>query len=671
MGLPSINKISFDAKGLSSELLLKLHQELLLPRLIENKMLLLRRQGRISKWFSGFGQEAVSVGCTAAINSDEYILPRIRNLGVFTSRVVPLEKLFSQFEAKAAGFTKGRDRTFHFNSEEHKIIAAPSLLGPQLEIALGLALAHKLRDENKLILAFSGDGESSQGAFHEALNVASVWKLPIIFVIENNGYALSTPSNEQYACKKLSDRALGYGMEGITISGNNILEVYNTISSFAATVRTNPRPVLIECETFRMRGHEEGSGTSYVPQQLQAAWAKLDPLSQYQQFLIQEKLLSESKIEELTVEFNNQIEVAREYALAQPEIIADEQRELAEVYYPGLVVEESQQEPNSEAPRQELRMIDAIHQAIEQSLERDEELIIMGQDIAEHGGVFKSTKGLVERFGKKRILNTPLCESAILGAAAGLGIAGIKSIVLLQFADFTVCGMNQLVNIYSKWYYRSNQSLPIVVRLPSGAGVNAGPLHSASYEAWFTHTPGLKVVCPSNPYDAKGLLATAIEDPNPVMFFEHKGLYRSSTGDVPCDYFKIPFGKAKLVREGEQATIVSYGIGVQWAKSFLEQHREYSIDLLDLRTLTPLDFASIELSIKKTGRALVLCESPLTGGFSAELSALITERCFSHLDAPVVRCANLDTPVPAAAALEERYLAKHRLQDALFRLLNY
>ena len=661
------NSLSFSTDGFDTELLLSLYQQLLLPRMIEEKMLLLRRQGRISKWFSGYGQEAISVAATAALNSDEYILPRIRNLGVFTTRKVALDKLFAQFEAKAAGFTSGRDRTFHFNSLEHHIIAAPSLLGPQLEIALGLALAIKKSNSSKVVLAFTGDGESSQGAFHEALNVASVWKLPIIFLMENNGYALSTPGNQQYACETLSQRAAGYGMDGVTINGNNVLEVYSTITEFANRLRSNPCPVFIECQTFRIRGHEEGSGIDYVPEALIQHWEALDPVVNFENFLIENNLLNESKIAELKNSYNSQIETSREFALQQPEIKADNSRETQAVYANSPIETISPRSNEST----DLRMIDAINQSLDQSMERNPDLTIMGQDIAEHGGVFKATKGLYDKYGSHRVINTPLCESAILGAAAGLAITGSKAIVELQFADFAVCGMNQLVNIYSKWNYRSEQQLPIVVRMPSGAGVGAGPLHSASYEAWFAHMPGLKLVYPSNPVDAKGLLASAIEDPNPVLFFEHKALYRAEAVAVPKDFYTLPLGKASVVNQGTQATIVTYGIGVSWAKDFISKHPEYSLEIVDLKTLIPLDFETIANSIKKTSRALILYEAPLTGGFGAELAARIADQCFSFLDAPVIRCANLDTPVPQAEALEHNYLAKSRLKESVERLLQY
>ena len=620
----------------------------------------------MSKWFPGVGQEAIAIGCVAAIRPKEFILPRIRNLGVFTSRGIDLKRLFSQFSAKVEGFTKGRDRTFHFNSLEHGIVAAPSLLGPQLEIALGLALSSKLRNENSVVLALSGDGESSQGSFHEALNVASVWKLPVLFVVENNGYALSTPSSEQYACRQLSDRAIAYGMPGVSVNGNNVLEVYRIVKQYADDMRQNPHPVLIEFNTMRMRGHEEGSGTDFMNEKELEQWRALDPISAFEQHLIQLGVINAEFRKQLENKLKADIDTAREYAENLPEIKGDLEREEREVFAPVVTPSTTPGEVSSKK-----RMIDAINDTLHQCMERHSDLVLMGQDIADHGGVFKATAGLMEKFGQERVRNTPLCESAIIGTAAGLSIAGIKSVVEMQFADFVVCGMNQLNNVAAKMYYRSQQSMPFVLRMPTGAAVSGGPLHSHSLESWFTHIPGLKVVYPSGPKAAKGLLASAIEDPNPVLFFEHKGLYRSHEEPVPDEYYSSPLGVADVVQDGTEASVLTYGIGVHWALEYSAAHPEVSLEIVDLQTLVPLDFEAIRSSVKKTGRALVLYEAPLRSGFGSELASLIAEHCFKYLDAPVVRCANLNTPVPQAAALEKDYLAKSRLSKKIEELLRF
>jgi len=639
----------------------------MLPRLIEEKMLILLRQGRISKWFSGYGQEGISVGSTLAMDKDEYILPMHRNLGVFTSRELPLHRLFAQFQGKQMGFTNGRDRSFHFGVKEFKIVGMISHLGPQLGIADGIALAHKLKKENKCTLVFSGDGGASEGDFHESLNVASVWDLPVIFAIENNQWGLSTPSNEQFRCKQFIDKGIGYGMEAVQIDGNNILEVYDAIKRIAEDIRKNPRPVLLECLTFRMRGHEEASGTKYYPEGLQDKWSEKDPVNNYESFLLQEGVLTEAQTEEIKAEIKKRIADELEIAFAAPAITADTRKELADLYAP---FDNNPILPESEK-KTEKRFIDAISDALRQGMQKHKNLVIMGQDIAEYGGVFKVTEGFLQEFGKERVRNTPLCESAIIGAGLGLSITGNKAICEMQFADFVTCGFNQIVNNLAKIHYRWGQNADVIVRMPTGAGVAAGPFHSQSNEAWFFHTPGLKVVYPAFPNEAKGLLLASMEDPNPVIFFEHKALYRSISEDVNDDYFTIELGKASFVKEGNDISIITYGMGVHWALEVLKEHPEISADLINLRTLLPLDKESIISSVKKTGKAIVLHEDCLTGGIGGDISAIIAEECFHYLDAPVARVASLDTPVPFAAILENNFLPKERFKAKLLEMVKF
>lgn len=639
---------------------------MLKSRMIEEKMLILLRQGKISKWFSGIGQEAISVGVTMALQNDEYILPMHRNLGVFTSRKIPLNRLFSQWQGKANGFTKGRDRSFHFGTQAHKIVGMISHLGPQLGVADGIALSHILRNEAKLTAVFSGEGGTSEGDFHEALNVASVWNLPVLFCIENNGYGLSTPTDEQYHCEHIADKGKGYGMEAHIIEGNNILEVYSKVNKIAKSVRKNPRPVLIELKTFRRRGHEEASGTKYVPEDLMNYWEAKDPITNFEAFLVKHKIITPSKIQHLKTEISNEIQQGLELAFNENNIIADLETELKDVYK-----EFDYQEVKPNQSTKEIRFVDAISEGLKQSMERHEDLVIMGQDIAEYGGVFKITEGFVDQFGKARVRNTPICESAIVETAMGLSIAGLKSVVELQFADFVSSGFNPVVNYLAKSHYRWGQEANIVLRMPCGAGVGAGPFHSQTNEAWFTKTPGLKVVYPAFPADAKGLLTTAIEDPNPVLFFEHKALYRSIRQDVPTDYYTLPFGKATLLKEGDAVTIISYGAAVHWALETLENNPNIAADLIDLRSLQPLDMDCILTSVQKTNRVIILQEDSLFGGIASDLSAQIMEQAFEYLDAPVQRVGSLNTPIPFASSLEQQYLAKHNFESALKTLLNY
>ncbi|MAZ29027.1 MAG: dehydrogenase [Cytophagaceae bacterium] len=656
----------FSCYNLDDNQLLEIYTSLLMPRLIEEKMLILLRQGKISKWFSGIGQEAIAVGVALALQEDEYILPMHRNLGIFTTRKVPLNRLFAQWQGKASGFTKGRDRSFHFGTQDHNIVGMISHLGPQMGIADGIALASKLRNEKKVTAVFTGEGGTSEGDFHEALNVAAVWQLPVIFCVENNGYGLSTPINEQYNCKKLVHRAVGYGMDGHTINGNNIIDVYTKVSQLAQEMRENPRPVLIEFETFRMRGHEEASGTKYVPPELLEQWARLDPVDNFKDFLIAKGILSQQRNDTLSKALHQQIDEAWETANTEPPIESTAAQELADVYAPYQPVEVA-----AGNVTENLRFIDAVSAGLRQCMERHDNLVLMGQDIAEYGGVFKITEGFVERFGKARVRNTPICESAIVEAGYGLAVNGYKAVVEMQFADFASSGFNPIVNLLAKSHYRWGQAADVVVRMPCGAGVGAGPFHSQTNEAWFAHTPGLKVVYPAFPVDAKGLLIAAIEDPNPVMFFEHKALYRTIRQEVAINYYNLPLGKAAVIAQGEKATVVTYGAGVHWALDVLPHFPAGTIDIIDLRTLIPMDLETIKASISKTGRALILTEDSNMGSIASDIAARLGEECFELLDAPVKRVASLDTAVPFAERLENIYLPKERLITALTALLNY
>ncbi|MCL6524446.1 MAG: dehydrogenase E1 component subunit alpha/beta [Thermoflavifilum sp.] len=656
----------FDRKALSDETLIHIFRCLLWPRMIEEKMLVLLRQNKISKWFSGIGQEAIAVGATLAMDEEEWILPLHRNLGVFTTRGMPLHRLYAQWKGLPQGYSKGRERSFHFGSHAHHIFGMISHLGSQLSVADGIALADKLSHSGKATLVFTGEGGTSEGEFHEALNVASVWDLPVIFLIENNGYAISTPTTEQYRCERLSDRAVAYGMQGITIDGNNVLEVYHAVQQARQYCISTHKPVLIECLSFRIRGHEEASGTRYVPPELITAWKAKDPVDQYAHYLLQEKVLTAQDIQDIRTEFQQQIEQELQLAEAYHPSLPDIDSEVGDVYAPTPPLPLA-----ISGKMREKKFIEAIHEALEQAMQEHPELILMGQDIAEYGGVFKVTEGLLAQFGKQRVRNTPLCESAIVGTALGLSVKGYKSVVEMQYADFVSCAFHQIVNNLAKIHYRWGHAADVVIRMPTGAGLSGGPFHSQSNEAWFFHVPGLKIVYPATPEDAKGLLIAAIEDPNPVLYFEHKALYRRVSGLVPEAYYAVPIGEARVVAEGEECTVVAYGAAVHWALDYAAAHPETDIEIIDLRSLLPLDMSTIERSVKKTGRVLVFHEDTLVGGIGAEISARITESCFSYLDAPVMRCASLDTPVPFAPHLEAQFLAKSRFESILQQLLAY
>ncbi len=659
-------KLHFDRKEYSDEQLISLYDKMLLSRSIEEKMLVLLRQGKVSKWFSGIGQEGIAVGVTAAIDKDEYILPMHRNLGVFTSRNIPLYRLFSQWQGKSNGFTNGRDRSFHFGTQEFNIIGMISHLGPQLGVACGIGLANKLKKNNKVTAVFTGEGGTSEGDFHEALNIASVWDLPVLFCVENNGYGLSTPTDEQYRCKDLANRAAGYGMRSYIIDGNNVLEVYDKVQAIVKSMKQEPHPVLIEFKTFRMRGHEEASGTKYVPQELMDYWETKDPIENYQKFLINENVLSVEKDEEKKFTIKKKIESHWDQANNEGNVLVDLENELSAVY---KFFDYNQKIPSVQA--KEVRLIDSISDGLKLGMQHFENLVIMGQDIAEYGGVFKITEGFVDLFGRDRVRNTPICESGIVSTGYGLSINGFKAVVEMQFADFVSSGFNPIVNLLAKSNYRWGQSADVVIRMPCGAGVGAGPFHSQTNEAWFTKTPGLKVVYPAFPYDAKGLLLTAIEDPNPVLFFEHKALYRSIRQEVPKGYYNLPLGKASLLRKGNDVTVISYGAGVHWALEVLEKYANLKVDLIDLRTLQPLDIETIYESVKKTNRVIILQEDTVFGSIASDISAMIVENCFEYLDAPVKRVGSIHTPIPFEKNLENQYLPKERFETELLELIEF
>ena len=658
--------ITYNQNNLSKDTLLKLYRNMLKPRLIEEKMLILLRQGKISKWFSGIGQEAISVGVTMALKREEYILPMHRNLGVFTTREIPLSRLFSQWQGKMNGFTKGRDRSFHFGTQAYKIVGMISHLGPQFGVADGIALANKIKEVNEVCAVFTGDGGTSEGDFHEALNVASVWSLPVLFCIENNGYGLSTPTAEQFNCENLADKGIGYGMESHIIEGNNILEVFQKVTAIAESVRKNSRPVLIEFKTFRLRGHEEASGTKYVPKELIEEWEAKNPISNFENYLLKEAVLTKEIIDSYTIEIKQEIDTHLKIAFEEEKIIPNLETELSDVY---KMFDFQETEPSQK--KNKIRLVDAISEGLRQSMEKHDNLVIMGQDIAEYGGVFKITDGFVAQFGKERVRNTPICESAIVAAAYGLSVKGMKAVMEMQFADFVSSGFNPIVNLLAKSHYRWGEKADVVVRMPCGAGVGAGPFHSQTNEAWFTKTPGLKVVYPAFPQDAKGLLVAAIDDPNPVLFFEHKALYRSVYQEVSENHFTIEIGKANQLKIGGQISIITYGAGVHWALETLTNNPTISADLIDLRTLQPLDVETIYRSVRKTGKAIILQEDSLFGGIASDISALITENCFHYLDAPVKRVGSLETPIPFQGGLENQYLSKSSFENHLKELLNY
>lgn len=659
-------------KIFTNDKIIDLYRELLLPRRIEERMLNLLRQNKLSKWFSGIGQEAIAVGATSAVNERDFILPMHRNLGVFTTRKVPLYPLFCQLLGKKDGFTGGRERSFHFGLMDYRIVGMISHLAAMLPVADGLALASRMKDENTIALAFTGDGASSEGDFHEAINLAAIWELPVIFLVENNGYGLSTPVSQQFACQNLIDRAIGYGIEGVQIDGNNILEVIETVKDAREKVTQKGKPVMIEAMTFRMRGHEEASGTAYIPDELFKEWAKKDPILQLESWMIENKYVERPELEAIYEEVDQSFRDDLDKALKAPFPEPDQERETQAVWVP--VPNRLNKSQNAIEVKSVKRFIDGITSALQQSFDEDDSYVLMGQDIAEYGGVFKVTNGFLQKYGHERIRNTPIIESGAIGAAYGLALNGFKPVVEMQFSDFISCGFNQIINNVAKSHYRWSPAINMTIRCPNGGGVGAGPFHSQCPEGWFMQQPGLKIAVPGTVEDAQILLYSALHDPNPVLVFEHKKLYRGLKAEIPDHISFEPLGKAKILREGSDATIITYGMGVQWALTIAERYsreKNREIEVLDLRTLIPIDFDTILTSVKKTNRILLLQEASITLGPVSEISSLISEHAFEYLDAPLLRCASLDTPVPTSKPLEDDFLSSSRLEETLEKLLHY
>ncbi len=660
------------------EELLRLHEALLFPRLVEEKMLILLRQGRLSKWFSGIGQEAIAVGVATALRPSDWILPSHRNLGVFTARGLDLTTLLCQLMGKGEGFTKGRERSFHFGHLPSRIVGMISHLGAMLPVACGLALAARLKGEETVAAAFTGDGASSEGEVHEAMNLAAVWKLPVLFVLENNGYGLSTPVSEQYACARLADRGAGYGMPAERVDGNDLLAVRDAVSRAAARARRGDGPTLLELVTFRMRGHEEASGTAYVPKELFEEWRPRDPVARFERLLLEGGATDPAALAAVRARLKGLVDETVERVLAVPDPRFDEAVELAGVHAPGAAGGPLRGLEEEEALRllpgaEEVRYVDAVSDALRLALREVPRSLLLGQDVAEYGGAFKVTQGFVGEFGKERVRNTPIIEAGALGAALGLALDGFVPVVEMQFGDFVSCGFNQIVNNLAKTRYRWGAGVPVVVRCPVGGGVGAGPFHSQNVESYFANVPGLKIVAPATPFDAKGLLLSALEDGNPVLYLEHKVLYRSAKGAVPEGWYRVPIGRARLARAGRDATVVTWGVGVGWALDAAARlaAEGSEVEVVDLRSLLPWDEEAVLASVRRTGRLLVLHEATRTGGFGGEVAATVAEKAFPWLDAPPARLGALDTPVPFSRALEEGFSPKGRLLAALRELLSF
>lgn len=665
--------------------------------------------GRVSKWYSEVGNEATTVPAGLALEPGDALCTLHRDLGAILAvyldagRIFPgfdfgavdpqkpepvaiLRRLACQLLGKGDGFSQGVERSFHYGylapDEDILHVGMISHLGSMIPVAAGCAFAFQQDGSDRVAINFIGEGGTSTGDFHEGLNMAAVWKLPLILVIENNRYAFSTPADLQYAAEKLSDRGVGYGIAAGTVDGNDPDAMAEAYDRAVARARRGDGPTLIEAMLGRMRGHSEGDDSlKVVPKEDLERYVAADPVPGYRRRILDEGVADEATVERLEQRVKDLVEEAIGQALEASPPTAETARRA--VFAP--VPEPSPVGPSASGPVSETMLedarestyVEAVTRALWEEMERDEKVVLLGQDIGVFEGAFRVTRGFHERW-PHRVFDTPIAESGTIGIAVGASLLGYRPVVEMQFADFVSCGFNQLVNVAAKLFYRWQIPCPLVVRLPSGGGAGAGPFHSQNPEGWFAHTGGLKVVCPATAHDALGLLKASIRDPNPVLFFEHKFLYRrikEKLTSAPGETDGVGrLGEAAIRREGTDLTLVAYGASV-WAA--LDAARELetegiSAEVVDLRTLVPFDEETVLASVKKTSRVLIVHEDQLTAGFGAEVAARVADGGFTDLDAPVRRVAYPDRPSPFAKALEQELLpGKDKVLAAARELMSF
>lgn len=651
---------------------------------LDTRFAMLLRTGRLSKWYSQIGSEATTVAAGLSLQPGDVLCSLHRDMGAILSvyldpartfpgfgfgapdpaKPEPRELLFRlccQLLGRAEGFSNGFERSFHYGYLDPaagiRHVGMISHLGAMIPVAAGVAFALKQSGSDRVAINFIGDGGTSTGDFHEGLNMAAVWKLPLILIIENNRFAFSTPVAAQYAAERLSDRGVGYGIAAETLDGNDPEAVATAMQIAVARARSGAGPTLIEAMLGRMRGHSEGDDSlKVVPEDELSVYMSEDPVPAYARRLTTDGVLAEEIGDRLAARISELVEEAVERAAESPvpepeSALRPALAPVTETLAPPRL--ESSDPEAAEAPVE--TYVEGIHQALREEMERDDTVVLMGQDIAAFEGAFRITRGLWQRW-PDRVLDTPIAESGTLGIAAGAALLGYRPVVEMQFGDFISCGFNQLVNVIAKLYYRWQVPCPLVVRLPAGGGVGAGPFHSQNPEAWFAHVAGLKVVCPATAEDAKGLLKAAIRDPNPVVYCEHKFLYRRIKAVLPGDVAEL--GRAAVRRRGEDLTLVSYGASL-WTSidAAAELARDgIEAEVVDLRTLVPFDEETVLASARKTGRVVVVHEAQGTGGFGGEVAARIAEHAFAWLDAPVQRVTYPDRAVPFAKPLEQALL---------------
>ena len=608
------------------------------------------------------GQEAVAVGAIAALRPDDYITSTHRGHGHAIAKGQDLRAMLAELLGKETGVCRGRGGSMHLADLERGNLGANGIVAGGIPVAVGAGLSIRMQGQDRVVLCFFGDGAANHGNFHEGLNMAAIWRLPVVFLCENNQYAMSMAVRRAMAVPRVADRAVAYGIPGETVDGMDVVAVYRAVRAAVERARRGEGPTLIEAITYRYRGHSKSDRQVYRTKDEVQAWMARDPIARLREALIARGWLSEAEAAALEERAREAVAEALRAAEGDPE---PEVAQLTEGVYaedPLFPPRWIRQAFGSEVPveppagTRELSYAEALREAMAQAMAADERVFLMGEDIGVYGGAFGVTQGLIERFGPERVRDTPISENTIVGAGVGAALTGMRPIVEMQFMDFVTLAMEQTVLQAAKvrYMFGGKARVPLVLRLPGGSGTGAAAQHSESLEAWFVHVPGLKVVAPATPYDAKGLLLAALADDNPVIFVEHKLLYRTR-GLVPEEPYLVPLGKAAVRRPGRHLTIVAYSIAVLRALEAAERLAAEGIEaeVIDLRTLKPYDAETVIASVKKTGKLLIVHEAPLLGGFGGELAAAVAQsEAFAYLEAPIVRLGGADVPIPYHPRLE-------------------
>lgn len=651
----------------SRKLLHEFYRFMLLTRRFEARISALGKEGKlVGGFFSSLGQEAISVGTTLALKPEDWVAPMIRNIGTVLVRGYTPAELFSQFLARRGGPNRGKDSNLHFGDPAHGVVGCISHLGPLVPIMTGVAMAGRMRGQGRVTMTYLGEGGCSVGDFHEGLNLAAVQKAPFVLVVENNGWSYSTPLESQTLVKDIASRAVGYGIRGLIGDGNDVVEVWKLTRRAVEDARAGGGPQLLEFKTFRRKGHAEHDDAKYVPREQVEAWTARDPIDRFEAWLRDHGKMTDAERRAIHGQIDR--ELAEGERIAAADRPPDPAEAIRGVYADDAIVavtpwarregDPVTAEPTEVVPPDaggDVTYLEAIRRALFEEMERDDRVFCIGEDIGSYGGAFRVTQGLLEKFGAARVIDTPIAESATVGAALGAALAGMRPVVEFQFIDFISCAFNMIVQFVAKMRWRTGQAAPMVLRGPCGAGVHAGPFHSQTPEMWFVHTPGLKVVMPATPADARGLLKAAIRDDDPVVFLEHKYLYRRIKGSLPGGEGIVPIGRAALRAEGDDLTIVTYGAMVHTVMAALPD-LGLSAEVIDLRTLCPLDRGAVVRSVRKTHKLMIVHEDTRTGGIAGEIAAVVNEEAFDALDGPIVRVTAPDAPVPFSPNLEEAFL---------------